>query len=121
MGVLDGPIRSVASSVLDAAGATVTLIEPSGGSYDPASGTRKGSADTRHEVSAVIEDADARRMRDETSPQGEKKVTVAAQDLDVTPNQSWSVEFGDVTWEVRAVDEIRSGDEVALYELWVEQ
>lgn len=126
MGTLDGPARQAAAQAIAAVGATVTLLEGSGGDYDPATGTVKGHADLSHEVPAVIEEADSQSgERERTSPHGMKKVTVPALKLeektDNAPSKSWRVEFGSVTWDVTAVDEEYSGDQVALYVLWVEQ
>lgn len=124
MGALDGPVRQAAAQAIGAVGATVTLvtIEDEVNAYRPEDGTYT-RAEKDLTVSAVIEDADTRESeREDTNPKGEKKVSVPAADSGLngrTPKESWNVEFGGTTWDVRAVDEVRSGDQVAVYELWV--
>lgn len=126
MSVLDGPARSVAQTLLSQFGTDVTLIEPSGGSFDPETQSVSGDAEIRHEVNGLVESYSALTARSAESEQrsvqqGDRKITVAAADsgLDGEPTTDWTAEVDGTSYEVVGIDPVRSGDQVSLWILQV--
>lgn len=127
MGLLDGPARKVARDVIGKFGATITLHRPLLESdYDPEDG-QWDKVEEELTVSAVIEDADSTRQarqQSTTKARGDHKVTIPASDSGLegyTPDESWRVEFNGHEHDIEHIDRRYSGDQVALYVLWVTQ
>lgn len=125
MGILDGPLRGVAMTLIGRFGTTATFVTPGGVFfYDPETGKPVRDPEAEQTVSVVVEDYPALQTSGgEAAAQdirrGDKKLTVAAAALRQAPTTETVVRFGGLEYTVVKVDAVYSGDQVALYVLQV--
>ena len=106
------------STIVSRFGTTATILQPDGETYDPKTGavtiariierTVKVTPPSNYGLDLVNGD---------TIKIGDCRVILAAQGLVFTPQQNWGIRLGSETWTIISVGPIRTGDDVAAYEL----
>lgn len=113
---LDTALRDVASTVLSRFGTSVTIRTVTPGTYQTATGD---ATDTSSDavVKGFWEEYRATEIIGLVQ-QGDRKLTLAAKDLSAAPRvHKDKVVDGGKEYEIVSVEEVRSGDEAAIYVL----
>ena len=129
MGLLDGPLRSVAANLVGKFGKPVTVKYVATGTYDPATGSTTGGSYISANVRVVVGDA-AQLARGGFGETGEVRMddlalTVAAQTFEAAfgaaavPATDDEITIDGSVYMVVQVKPTWSGEQVALYELQV--
>lgn len=121
MGILDAPLRNVASTLATKFGQEVTITFRTTGSYNATTGTA-AKTDATQTVRAIVEPYKARFQAGETeggARANDLQLTIAAQGLTREPNVGDKVSVGGQEHEVVEVDPTYSGDQVAIYTVHV--
>lgn len=112
--MLDTPLRKVAQTVLRKFGTDVTFTHSTPGTYDPATGTAADPATTSVTVKGRIDDYRARELSD-TVRATDKKLSIAAADLDSAPDVDDSVTVAGSVYDIVRVEPVMATDLDALY------
>lgn len=105
-------------SIIDRYGTTVTFKEPVGQVNDPKTGTVTVASVTSHSAKVTPPAPyDVRMVDGDLIRRDDCKVILAAQGLAWVPTLTWSVQIGSETWTIVAVSPLRTGDDVAAYEI----
>lgn len=117
MGTLDGPIRSVAGKLMAKFGTTVTIRSVTGGAYNTTTGV---AAETTSDtvVKGMLEEYTAHE-RGESVKVGDRKLTIAAEDLTFAPDTEDRVLISAVIYRVVNVVTVMATDQAALYILQI--
>lgn len=121
MGILDGPLRSAAQTVIGQFGKPATLRTP-GGSYDPATGK---VTDSPSDEAITVTVGDTTRLvelgfvEEGGVTHRDLFVEVAAAELSSDPTNDQELILDSVTHQVKGVKPVYSGEQVALWQLHV--
>jgi hypothetical protein len=114
MPALDKSLPKVAQTLLKTFGRTLLFTENRTGTFQPSTNTSPTTV-IEHEVKAVITNY---RENDRAGVRtGDKRVILAAKDVDVAPSTEWRFKIDTRNYEVIDVTTIYSGELPALYEL----
>lgn len=113
MTILDSPIRNVTQTLLNIFGAAATHGTITTGEYFPGVGATKTTASASVKV---VLDNYVKREGGQVAGTG-LRAYIAAQGLSVAPNAKDTLTVGGRAHEILSVQEIRSGDLAALYQL----
>ena len=119
MSLLDSPMRSVAKTLINLFGGSVTIQRRVPGTYDPIAGTEGAETTTTHPVKASPPEPFATDRIDGTSIlTTDLRMLLAAQSAPVVPDpKTDSVILDGVTYKLIRTSPIKSGDLVAAWEL----
>lgn len=123
MGILDGPFRSLAKTLIGTLGASATLTRTTPGEYDPISGLSGMPRTTNYSVK--ISPPERYSRQDVATGQGaiqqdDFRVLVAASALSIEPSaQTDTLRVAGTVFKVIALAPVYSGDQVAAYEMQV--
>ena len=107
--------RKAASKVLKAVGVSVTIRKVTGSAYNTATGTMgETTADTT--VKGFVEGVIARQV-DDLVKATDKRLTIAASDLDYTPTVSDRVVISSKVYQIIRVETTEQGNTAISYEL----
>jgi len=118
MGLLDGPLRQVASLLVGKFGTHGTFRRVSTGVFQPGTDTVANTAVDYLNIPCSVVDYTINEVRGGVQA-GDRKVLVAAADLEVAPTAEWQFLLGARTYRVIDVRITMSGDYAALYECQV--
>jgi hypothetical protein len=117
MGVLDGPLGKVTSSVIGTFGRPATFRRPAGGDYNPATGDVDGSTDGDTPCSISFVGFGQTSIPDTLIQAGDRAALVPRVDITVQPiPRSDQIIEGGRTWEIEHVSGISTGEQEAMYE-----
>jgi len=117
MGRLDRPLRKVAQTVLAKFGTDVTFTSQATGGYDPATGTvSTASPATSYTVKGRLDEYLARELND-TIKVGDRRLTIAAADVDAQPDVDDAVTVAGLAYDIVRVENVMGTDENAYYVL----
>lgn len=100
-------------------GRLVTLRRVTAGTLDTATDTITGAGTTDATVKAVVLDYQQREIDGDMVIRGDKRVLIAAADLDSAPAKSDRIIDGGVTYQIENVEIVGPGDTDLLYKLQV--
>lgn len=113
MGVLDRPLRRVASSLVSTFGASIVYRAVTRGTYNTETGKRETTT-TDYSVRAVVG-----RVRQDlfgtVIKAGDWRVQIAALSLPVTPSTNDVMVVNGESLRIMQIDPVYSGDQVATY------
>lgn len=112
---LANSLRKVASKAISRFGGTVNVTFVTAGAYDTSSGTITTSSSS-DSVKGVLEDVNQRDVN-ELVRAGDKRLTVAAQDLTSTPETNDQVLIGGVTHQIVQIETIEQDNTAIVYVL----
>ena len=124
MGILDGPFRTVAKSLIGTLGTSAVTITRKEGDYDPA--TDQDATTTTTIAINISPPAPFKQEQVDGSAilSSDLMCYVSASDLDdesfdvtLGTNVTLSLEYDGKEYAIVAIKEMRSGDQVAAYEL----
>lgn len=121
---LDDKFRPLAASLIAKFGKSITLTgAASDPVYDPSTGGVTAGTPSTQIVKALIEDYSLHSVGAAFSSglilTGDKKISIAARGLIVSPTPGFMVTLNGVVWNVVNVQETWSGEQVAMYALQV--
>lgn len=116
MGRLDRPLRKVAQTVLKQFGTDVTFTSSTPGGYDPATGTVSDAATSSYTVKGRLDEYQARELND-TIQVGDRRLTIAAADVNTAPDVNDSVTVAGVAYDIVRVENVMGTDENVYYVL----
>jgi hypothetical protein len=112
---LANPLRKVASKLMAKFGGVATIRRVTPGIYNPTTGTAtEAIADTA--VRGVLEDVNVREVND-LIQSGDKRLTIAAADVNTAPVTADRVLIGGVTHQVIRVTTIEQDNTAITHEL----
>lgn len=118
MGVLDAPLRSVASTLVGQFGRAFTLRRTAT-THDPDTNSVT-ETHTNYTVTGIQEDYNAVERDGQVVRFGDYRVLLAAQDLSITPTPATDeLRDGSTALTIVSVERIYSGEQVAAYRLQV--
>lgn len=120
MGILDGPMRNIASTLIGVlSDTTSTITRTTEANYNPETGEADPPVTTTYSVKTSPPEAFKTLEIDGTNVlKGDFKVIVAARDLTIEPSpQTDTLTRASVVYKIIAVEPIVSGDQVAAYQL----
>lgn len=112
---LANSVRKVASKSISKFGGTVTVTFVTASAYDTSSGTITTSSSSDI-IKGVLEDVNQRDVN-ELVRAGDKRLTVAAQDLTSTPETNDQVLIGGVTHQIVQIETIEQDNTAIVYVL----
>lgn len=117
MSILDGPLRTVAQTVLNTFGKAGTLVLVTPGAYDPATGNTAAPTEASFSVRAISEQYKARFAIAESDGvrQGDLQRTIAALGVSRQPANTDRYTEDSITYKVVHVDIVSGGDLGVLY------
>jgi hypothetical protein len=108
-------LRATASKLMAKFGGTATIRRVTTGTYNPVTGTASESiSDTT--VKGVVEDVNAREVNDLVQA-GDRRLTIAAADVNATPTTADKVVISSVVHQVIRVTTIEQDNQPITYEL----
>lgn len=113
MGVLDSPLRSVAKTILETFGTSITFTRTTQGDYSITSGSRAETLATTSTYGR-LDDYRAYELRDGIRAT-DQKLTVPAKDLSFTPNVDDRVTVGSDEYGVIDVGRELATDQAVIY------
>lgn len=118
MSTLGADVAAILATALPDAGLTmgVTLTSVSAGAYDPATGSAQPTTSVKT-VQATVEEYDGADLLAGLGAQGDKKVSIPAALLAVTPKPTDTVSVSGVTYAVITVRTEQLGATPVLYVL----
>jgi len=114
---LDSAVRGLAQRAVHGMGQAVTLSRVSVGSYNTATGTAASSTVTQELIARLDEYMD--REFTGTVQVGDRKVILAAMDMDWSPKPKDKVLIGDITHDVVTVKQDMAASLPAIYTLQI--
>jgi hypothetical protein len=108
-------LRATASKLMAKFGGTATIRRVTNGTYNPVTGTASEStSDTT--VKGVVEDVNAREVNDLVQA-GDRRLTIAAADVNAAPTTSDRIIISGVTYQVVRIATIEQDNQPITYEL----
>ena len=108
-------LRATASKLMAKFGGTATIRRVTTGTYNPVTGTASESiSDTT--VKGVVEDVNAREVNDLVQA-GDRRLTIAAADVNATPTTADKVVISSVVHQVIRVTTIEQDNQPITHEL----
>ena len=112
---LAGSLRKTAAKLMSKFGGNVTLRTVAPGVYNPTTGTASEvAADVT--IKGVLEDVSAREVNDLIQA-GDRRLTIAAADVNAAPTTSDRVIISGVTYQVVRIATIEQDNQPITYEL----
>jgi len=114
---LSGSLRKVASKLIKKFGGTVTYRQVAGGSYNATTGTIT-ETETNTTIKGVV-DAVQKQELNELIHESDKKLTIAAADLTITPSLSDRVVISSVVHQIVKINVIEQDNTAIAVELFL--
>ena len=108
-------LRATASKLMAKFGGTATIRRVTTGTYNPVTGTASEST-SGTTVKGVVEDVNAREVNDLVQA-GDRRLTIAAADVNATPTTADKVVISNVVHQVIRVTTIEQDNQPITYEL----
>jgi hypothetical protein len=116
--VLDTKLRAAALRIIEAYGQDATFTVPGSVTYDPTTGVATESSPTEYvEKISPPRGYHATMIDGDVVRRGDRQAYLAASGLAFTPETGREVELTDGTWRIMGVQEMFSGEQVAVYVL----
>jgi hypothetical protein len=122
----DTSILGLASKLINKFGSTIVITTVTAGTYDPATSTQTGGSSVNTTLKGVIEEyaESIRFLGDKLQAnssiiEGDKKITIAAQDVAAKPNVGDKCQALGVQYTILGVASQQSTEATALYVLHV--
>jgi hypothetical protein len=112
---LANPLRKVASKLMAKFGGEATINRVTAGVYNPTTGTASETV-AGTVVRGVMEDVNVREVND-LIQSGDKRLTVAAADVEAVPSTADRVLIGGITHQIIRVTTIEQGNTPITHEL----
>jgi len=109
------PLRKVANKAIGKFGGDVTLRTVTPGVYNPTTGTAS-EATSDVTIKGVLEDVNAREVNDLIQA-GDRRLTIAAADVNAAPTTADRVIINGVTYQVVRIATIEQDNQPITYEL----